>query len=125
MTVLRRTRTRYRTIGPLRSDVWAIGSFMECERAIRLRLAGIPLDRRAVLAENPVTRVALCPGAGAAAGGPPSASLPSTSAWAWELSDRGLVRTGFKAELVLFDEQRVRPAMPKVETRRELVRRRR
>jgi len=35
------------------------------------------------------------------------------------------VRTGFKAELVLFDEQRVRPVMPKVETRRELVRRRR
>jgi hypothetical protein len=35
------------------------------------------------------------------------------------------VRTGFKAELVLFDEQRVRAAMPKVETRRELVRRRR
>jgi N-acyl-D-aspartate/D-glutamate deacylase len=48
-----------------------------------------------------------------------------TSAWAWALSDRGLVRTGFKADLVLFDEQWVRPAMPKVETRRELVRRRR
>jgi len=40
----------------------AIGSFMECERTIRLRLAGIPLDRRAVLAENPVTRVRAVPG---------------------------------------------------------------
>ena len=35
---------------------------------------------------------------------------------AWELNDRGLVRTGFKANLVLFDAQRVKPAMPTVET---------
>jgi N-acyl-D-aspartate/D-glutamate deacylase len=34
---------------------------------------------------------------------------------AWELNDRGLVRSGFAADLVLFDEQRVRPGMPAVE----------
>jgi len=42
--------------------------------------------------------------------------LTFDNASAWELSDRGLVRRGFKADLVLFDEQRVKPAMPTVET---------
>jgi len=35
---------------------------------------------------------------------------------AWEMNDRGLVRTGFAADLVLFDEKAIRPAMPTVET---------
>jgi N-acyl-D-aspartate/D-glutamate deacylase len=42
--------------------------------------------------------------------------LTFDNASAWELHDRGLVRTGCKADLVLFDEQRVKPAMPTVET---------
>ena len=42
--------------------------------------------------------------------------LTFDNASAWELNDRGLVRTGFKADLVLFDAQRVKPAMPTVET---------
>ena len=42
--------------------------------------------------------------------------LTFDNASAWELNDRGLVRTGYKADLVLFDEGRVRPAMPSVET---------
>jgi N-acyl-D-amino-acid deacylase len=42
--------------------------------------------------------------------------LTFDNASAWELNDRGLVRTGFKADLVLFDEGRVKPAMPTVET---------
>ena len=31
---------------------------------------------------------------------------------AWELNDRGLIRTRFAADLMLFDEQNVRPGMP-------------
>jgi N-acyl-D-aspartate/D-glutamate deacylase len=42
--------------------------------------------------------------------------LTFDNASAWELHDRGLLRTGYKADLVVFDEQRVQPAMPTVET---------
>jgi len=42
--------------------------------------------------------------------------LTFDNASAWELHDRGLVRAGYQADLVLFDERAVRPAMPKVET---------
>ncbi len=42
--------------------------------------------------------------------------LSFDNASAWELNDRGLVRAGYRADLVLFDEKRVRPAMPTVET---------
>ena len=42
--------------------------------------------------------------------------LTFDNASAWELNDRGLVRAGFKADLVLFDADRVQPAMPTVET---------
>jgi N-acyl-D-aspartate/D-glutamate deacylase len=42
--------------------------------------------------------------------------LTFDNASAWDLHDRGLVRAGYKADVVVFDEQRVRPAMPTVET---------
>jgi N-acyl-D-amino-acid deacylase len=42
--------------------------------------------------------------------------LTFDNASAWDLNDRGLLRTGYKADLVLFDEHRVRPALPTVET---------
>jgi N-acyl-D-aspartate/D-glutamate deacylase len=42
--------------------------------------------------------------------------LTFDNASAWELNDRGLLRSGFRADLVLFDEARIRPAMPTVET---------
>jgi N-acyl-D-amino-acid deacylase len=42
--------------------------------------------------------------------------LTFDNASAWELNDRGLVRAGYRADVVLFDEARVRPAMPTVET---------
>jgi N-acyl-D-aspartate/D-glutamate deacylase len=42
--------------------------------------------------------------------------LTFDNASAWELNDRGLVRTGYRADIVLFDEARVKPAMPRVET---------
>jgi len=42
--------------------------------------------------------------------------LTFDNAAAWEIDDRGLVRAGYRADLVLFDEARVKPAMPTVET---------
>jgi N-acyl-D-aspartate/D-glutamate deacylase len=42
--------------------------------------------------------------------------LTFDNASAWELHERGLVRRGYKADLVVFDEARVKPAMPTVET---------
>jgi N-acyl-D-amino-acid deacylase len=42
--------------------------------------------------------------------------LTFDNASAWDLHDRGLLRAGYKADVVVFDEQRVRPAMPTVET---------
>jgi N-acyl-D-aspartate/D-glutamate deacylase len=42
--------------------------------------------------------------------------LTFDNAAAWEIADRGLVRAGYRADLVLFDEARVKPAMPTVET---------
>ena len=41
--------------------------------------------------------------------------LAHDNAAAWGLADRGLVKTGYRADLVLFDADRVRPAMPTVE----------
>src|SRR6266853_1293782 len=42
--------------------------------------------------------------------------LTFDNASAWELHDRGLLRAGYKADVVVFDEHRVQPAMPTVET---------
>ena len=42
--------------------------------------------------------------------------LSFDNAAAWGLADRGLVRAGYRADLVLFDAARVRPAMPTVES---------
>jgi len=42
--------------------------------------------------------------------------LTHDNARAWEISDRGLVKEGYRADLIVFDEARVRPAMPTVET---------
>ena len=41
--------------------------------------------------------------------------LSHDNAAAWGLSDRGLLEAGYRADLVLFDAERVRPAMPTVE----------
>ena len=41
--------------------------------------------------------------------------LTHDNAAAWELPDRGLVRSGYKADLVLFEEDRIRPCLPTVE----------
>ena len=41
--------------------------------------------------------------------------LTFDNASAWELPDRGLLRTGYAADLVVFDEQRIKPQLPTVE----------
>jgi N-acyl-D-aspartate/D-glutamate deacylase len=41
--------------------------------------------------------------------------LTFDNAAAWDLADRGLLKAGYRADLVLFDAARVRPAMPTVE----------
>ena len=41
--------------------------------------------------------------------------LSFDNASAWGLGDRGLLKAGYRADLVLFDEARIRPAMPTVE----------
>jgi N-acyl-D-aspartate/D-glutamate deacylase len=41
--------------------------------------------------------------------------LTFDNASAWELPDRGLVRTGYAADLVVFDEARIKPQLPTVE----------
>jgi len=41
--------------------------------------------------------------------------LTRDNAVAWELQDRGLVREGYRADLVLFEENRIRPCLPTVE----------
>ncbi len=41
--------------------------------------------------------------------------LTFDNASAWELEGRGLVRTGYAADLVVFDEARIRPCLPTVE----------
>ena len=41
--------------------------------------------------------------------------LSHDNAAAWGLADRGLLKLGYRADLVVFDAERVRPAMPTVE----------
>jgi N-acyl-D-amino-acid deacylase len=41
--------------------------------------------------------------------------LTHDNAAAWDLSDRGVVREGYKADLVLFEENGIRPLLPTVE----------
>ena len=42
--------------------------------------------------------------------------LTFDNASAWELPDRGLLRTGYAADLVVFDENGIKPQLPMVET---------
>ncbi len=41
--------------------------------------------------------------------------LTFDNASAWELPNRGLIRTGYAADLVLFDEARIKPMLPTIE----------
>ena len=41
--------------------------------------------------------------------------LTFDNASAWELDDRGLLRAGYAADLVVFDEARTKPCLPTVE----------
>lgn len=41
--------------------------------------------------------------------------LTHDNAAAWELNDRGLIRAGYKADIVLFEENGIRPQLPTVE----------
>ncbi len=41
--------------------------------------------------------------------------LTNDNAAAWDLNDRGVVREGYKADLVLFEENGIRPRLPTVE----------
>lgn len=41
--------------------------------------------------------------------------ITSDNAVAWDMADRGLVREGYRADLVLFEEDRIRPSLPTVE----------
>lgn len=41
--------------------------------------------------------------------------LTFDNASAWELPERGLIRAGYAADIVVFDEMRIRPLLPKVE----------
>jgi N-acyl-D-amino-acid deacylase len=41
--------------------------------------------------------------------------LTFDNASAWELPDRGLIRTGYAADLVVFDEDQIKPQLPTVE----------
>jgi N-acyl-D-amino-acid deacylase len=41
--------------------------------------------------------------------------LTHDNAVAWELNDRGLVREGYRADLLVFEEDRIRPRLPTVE----------
>jgi N-acyl-D-aspartate/D-glutamate deacylase len=42
--------------------------------------------------------------------------LTHDNAKAWEMNDRGLLREGLKADIVLFEEKGIRPCLPTVET---------
>ena len=42
--------------------------------------------------------------------------LTSDIASAFELSDRGLLRPGYRADIVIFDEATIRPRLPSVES---------
>jgi N-acyl-D-aspartate/D-glutamate deacylase len=42
--------------------------------------------------------------------------LTFDNASAWEIGDRGLIRTGMAADILVFDEDTIQPALPTVET---------